>query len=197
MGWAHPRSRGENTWRMAALTAWSGSSPLTRGKQARCGDVPCGEGLIPAHAGKTSRHCGRNPKGRAHPRSRGENIGPIISQVGDVGSSPLTRGKPERQTPMTERSRLIPAHAGKTGPRRAVSGALWAHPRSRGENRDRPRRGRERQGSSPLTRGKPVFWRYRGETEGLIPAHAGKTLHAGDRGRARRAHPRSRGENGR
>ena len=35
-------------------------------------------------------------KAAAHPRSRGENIGPIVSQVGEVGSSPLARGKPRR-----------------------------------------------------------------------------------------------------
>ena len=50
-------------------------------------------------------------------------------------------------------------------------------------------------GSSPLTRGKP--WRKvtPGKTDGLIPAHAGKTrARRAGRGKSR-AHPRSRGEN--
>ena len=70
---AHPRSRGENPRRFAALTKSGGSSPLTRGK--RRGHRP-GTGrirLIPAHAGKTNgcvRDCYLNG---AHPRSRGEN----------------------------------------------------------------------------------------------------------------------------
>ena len=50
-------------------------------------------------------------------------------------------------------------------------------------------------GSSPLTRGKPrraVLDRY---DAGLIPAHAGKTLPAGQTSWRPAAHPRSRGEN--
>ena len=50
-------------------------------------------------------------------------------------------------------------------------------------------------GSSPLTRGK-LDGRWSGERRGgLIPAHAGKTPGCGQRRRAMRAHPRSRGEN--
>ena len=52
---AHPRSRGENLAWLAFCAAWSGSSPLTRGKRSWL----LGEGipprLIPAHAGKTAR----------------------------------------------------------------------------------------------------------------------------------------------
>ena len=70
--------------------------------------------LIPAHAGKTSSDSSSARSEKAHPRSRGENIGPIISQVGDVGSSPLTRGKLRPQVPGGCPDGLIPAHAGKT-----------------------------------------------------------------------------------
>ena len=52
-----------------------------------------------------------------------------------------------------------------------------------------------RAGSSPLTRGKPVERRPEAGENGLIPAHAGKTLLRLSRRRAARAHPRSRGEN--
>ena len=50
-------------------------------------------------------------------------------------------------------------------------------------------------GSSPLTRGKP--WRKvtPGKTDGLIPAHAGKTVWFINDGSYDGAHPRSRGEN--
>ena len=49
----------------------------------------------------------------AHPRSRGENPGKRGPKKCDRGSSPLTRGKPDRgQTGMVVRG-LIPAHAGK------------------------------------------------------------------------------------
>ena len=53
---------------------------------------------------------------------------------GIEGSSPLTRGKHGSEDPYGLSSRLIPAHAGKTGtPFRWLCGK-WAHPRSRGEN---------------------------------------------------------------
>ena len=49
--------------------------------------------------------------------------------------------------------------------------------------------------SSPLTRGKRAGNRVGKLVPGLIPAHAGKTSHAGPCPATRRAHPRSRGEN--
>ena len=52
-------------------------------------------------------------------------------------------------------------------------------------------------GSSPLTRGKPLRGLQRSGPQGLIPAHAGKTMWPGTTPRRRRAHPRSRGENAR
>ena len=93
--WAHPRSRGENTFKNRVASHRLGSSPLTRGKplmvfisvflsvahpRSRGENLPgprhCPAGwrLIPAHAGKTFcslMHC-INPA--AHPRSRGENF---------------------------------------------------------------------------------------------------------------------------
>ena len=53
MGPAHPRSRGENPDLKADTVRAAGSSPLTRGKLAGHLIVRDGEGLIPAHAGKT------------------------------------------------------------------------------------------------------------------------------------------------
>ena len=50
-------------------------------------------------------------------------------------------------------------------------------------------------GSSPLTRGKLAQLADLVAWEGLIPAHAGKTVNARRAACARRAHPRSRGEN--
>ena len=73
LGWAHPRSRGENAERVGQWPLQRGSSPLTRGKHRA--DWPRGRsaGLIPAHAGKTCR------RARVSALRR--------------GSSPLTRGK--------------------------------------------------------------------------------------------------------
>ena len=51
--WAHPRSRGENTLIRADDKKFEGSSPLPLGKRALDLTVEVGDGLIPAHAGKT------------------------------------------------------------------------------------------------------------------------------------------------
>ena len=70
-----------------------------------------------------------------------------------------------------------------------------AHPRSRGENQLCTSSSGLPVGSSPLTRGKPIFLSPPRLRHRLIPAHAGKThlLVSGDL--AEKAHHRSRGEN--
>ena len=90
---------------------------------------------------------------------------------------------------------LIPAHAGKTTSSFASPTTRRAHPRSRGENAQRPRAPVLDRGSSPLTRGKREAGAWFPRRVGLIPAHAGKTTV--DRGAqlGAEAHPRSRGEN--
>ena len=131
-----------------------GSSPLTRGKRLKLvwrHDEPR---LIPAHAGKTGRFAVWRFTARAHPRSRGENyVGVVVAGV-LPGSSPLTRGKPERIISARLGNRLIPAHAGKTCPCGGCHVPTWAHPRSRGENCSPATGASTWGGSSPLTRGK-------------------------------------------
>ena len=114
---------------------------------------------------------------------------------GDGGSSPLTRGKLHVRVVPVNGGRLIPAHAGKTPPRKPPWTSTWAHPRSRGENlSSRPWRDGGR-GSSPLTRGKRPARQPGHAVRGLIPAHAGKTVLGTPTKPSDRAHPRSRGEN--
>ena len=152
-----------------------GSSPLTRGKlHGRALHVES-DGLIPAHAGKTTGLLRRGFCVRAHPRSRGENVLEAQGEGHRQGSSPLTRGKPTRPV-----SRSMPT---------------TAHPRSRGENGSDCRSMISGHGSSPLTRGKHTFTEQRPRWKGLIPAHAGKTARRAVRPVLVRAHPRSRGEN--
>ena len=112
-----------------------------------------------------------------------------------LGSSPLTRGKLHLHLRRLHRRRLIPAHAGKTPSCAAFTARLTAHPRSRGENRRIRVDQWSRWGSSPLTRGKHSRSDGKGGFLGLIPAHAGKTSSSTSASRAKRAHPRSRGEN--
>ena len=93
------------------------------------------------------------------------------------------------------KTRLIPAHAGKT---QRCSEALetdWAHPRACGENCPRAVPVAHELGSSPRMRGKLGGLMIAPNRAGLIPAHAGKT----EMGLTKRlcvwAHPRACGEN--
>ena len=113
---AHPRSRGENVqWPTNSITRM-GSSPLTRGKRRPTDDPQPRNRLIPAHAGKTVNPSPTSSSTSAHPRSRGENVIAAIAALVAIGSSPLTRGKQDSMLAISVRSRLIPAHAGKTFP---------------------------------------------------------------------------------
>ena len=111
---AHPRSRGENYTHATTRDNVRGSSPLTRGKRRQAQGYRPSCGLIPAHAGKTSRRACRSRRTWAHPRSRGENAWKAVLQGIADGSSPLTRGKPRDAVQAFRVFRLIPAHAGKT-----------------------------------------------------------------------------------
>ena len=93
---AHPRSRGENLKHGISITHTGGSSPLTRGKLKHPQKASVRPRLIPAHAGKTSAASILGPKVAAHPRSRGENHFARRPFTARRGSSPLTRGKPDR-----------------------------------------------------------------------------------------------------
>ena len=155
---AHPRSRGENCAICSGEYPRMGSSPLTRGKHEAKVWTVLQVGLIPAHAGKTPMARLSPPCSRAHPRSRGENA-PIVSVLPfSQGSSPLTRGKRPRGAGDRSLRRLIPAHAGKTGHRQPDRGPRAAHPRSRGKNRGFHLVRFPESGSSPLTRGKRLFY---------------------------------------
>ena len=90
---AHPRSRGENSWKLKGKAITSGSSPLTRGKLDGAINAVVNLGLIPAHAGKIRHPPRGNRHPEAHPRSRGENETDAGIEIEARGSSPLTRGK--------------------------------------------------------------------------------------------------------
>ena len=172
-----------------------GSSPLTRGKPAIRAVGAVRGGLIPAHAGKTSKRSASASTPRAHPRSRGENIQTCVQVAADLGSSPLTRGKPDPAANGGDGGGLIPAHAGKTSGQAGPAPPTPAHPRSRGENVTINAGWERLEGSSPLTRGKHHGRHGRHIRRGLIPAHAGKTLERWDLRPSWRAHPHSHGEN--
>ena len=173
---AHPRSRGENCASNVARKPSWGSSPLTRGKRWVSSVERFRLGLIPAHAGKTRTWRSTSPPAQAHPRSRGENVNDVGAALAARGSSPLTRGKPCPPRRASAWTGLIPAHAGKTDTGGVSTYGHGAHPRSRGENATTSTTDGIFAGSSPLTRGKQSSGCPGARLQGLIPAHAGKTV---------------------
>ena len=152
--WAHPHSRGENFASVLMLRSTVGASPLTQGKRHD-----------PDHHSAST----------VLPRSQGENKQLLVAAASQRGSSPLTRGKRDRLRELRLELGLIPAHAGKTRLGTAFVSRAAAHPRSRGENQDENIVNLSKQGSSPLTRGKPRARSVAGRRRGRIPTHAGKT----------------------
>ena len=191
----HPRSRGENMgWDLSLINPW-GSSPLTRGKQRPARHEVSRRGIIPAHAGKTRLTAGLSQRDRDHPRSRGENFSATSTIRNRRGSSPLTRGKLAVSGRREVQGGIIPAHAGKTCSTGRSVQIPGDHPRSRGENRSEYGWVDSDGGSSPLTRGKRFPSLLVGAMQGIIPAHAGKTIRGEVTVYIHRDHPRSRGEN--
>ena len=132
-------------------------------------------GLIPAHAGKTSRLIRIGELPTAHPRACGENKDELDSMSEGEGSSPRMRGKLPTNLDRANDARLIPAHAGKTTPISTKALPSAAHPRACGEN--------------PLAAARPILAPW------LIPAHAGKTPLPLAPNDLVGAHPRACGEN--
>ena len=68
---AHPRLRGADSASFWSLSAFQGSSPLTRGGRTVTHRRVRRWGLIPAYAGRTRWSLPNQPTGGAHPRLRG------------------------------------------------------------------------------------------------------------------------------
>ena len=111
------------------------------------------------------------------------------------GSSPRMRGKREDYGIALAASGLIPAHAGKTSVTLRLLPRSEAHPRACGENWGRVVGDVNLVGSSPRMRGKRVPATRPRNANGLIPAHAGKTMTKLNPLSVRWAHPRACGEN--
>ena len=167
-----------------------------RGKQIGSANGVPGDGLIPAHAGKTLFRAALYMASKAHPRACGENENSNAAGHTTSGSSPRMRGKRGDILPSHVRGRLIPAHAGKTYSVHPCPEKGPAHPRACGENTRIADLARADPGSSPRMRGKPEHANRAAHPEGLIPAHAGKTGTLLKISSAAQAHPRACGENG-
>ena len=149
--------------------------------------------LIPAYAGRTTIQFSVITAYGAHPRLRGADPQWSQVQIGQWGSSPLTRGGLGAVALPDYWIGLIPAYAGRTISGRASVDRQRAHPRLRGADLDCDFFECVECGSSPLTRGGPTTRVSAPDAEGLIPAYAGRTLPRAGHSCISRAHPRLRG----
>ena len=110
-----------------------------------------------------------------------------------AGSSPHTRGLRRRPLLRRDPVRIIPAHAGFTARPRPGRPRGPDHPRTRGVYQGVSLTRGCVVGSSPHTRGLRHGAPERGDTGGIIPAHAGFTWVASIDKAVERDHPRTRG----
>ena len=174
-----------------------GSSPRMRGKLNYVINKANEIRIIPAHAGQTYRFLVPLGPDSDHPRACGANTLCFVRLTGDFGSSPRMRGKQVLPLTLGVERRIIPAHAGQTGCRRAGACRIADHPRACGANTRGTVSGLKRNGSSPRMRGKPRPMRPHGRRHRIIPAHAGQTCSVTRRRRAGSDHPRACGANAR
>ena len=171
----HPRVCGEHRETLDIINRYMGSSPRVRGTPERGVYICSCVGIIPACAGNTSTNSASVSPPRDHPRVCGEHAD--RAGRGDVmsGSSPRVRGTPRLDGQAGSRLGIIPACAGNTTCRAAVSPCGWDHPRVCGEHPLSIASRTAVLGSSPRVRGT----RYRHIVEvvkdGIIPACAGNT----------------------
>ena len=112
------------------------------------------------------------------------------------GSSPLSRGIPQRHVSQHGRPWIIPALAGNTFAYYLHIHHPRDHPRSRGEYLVMMVCSFFGLGSSPLSRGIPIRSAPSPPDIGIIPALAGNTHSSASPCPGHRDHPRSRGEYG-
>ena len=191
--WIIPAHAGFTRSGPCARCRAGGSSPHTRGLRRPCRrPLPC-RWIIPAHAGFTASSVPPGGSWPDHPRTRGVYSWAYAPAEPNWGSSPHTRGLRWRPAARTSRSRIIPAHAGFTGPSCSRAGWGTDHPRTRGVYGAaagfRPGSG----GSSPHTRGLPLLLHHVNRNRRIIPAHAGFTLVQEGDLLVGRDHPRTRG----
>ena len=171
-----------------------GSSPRTRGTLRLPERLLGRPRFIPAHAGNARSRDRQGAGPAVHPRARGERAASSTTTRRAGGSSPRTRGTPDRPRVARRSCRFIPAHAGNAFSARTRAPPGSVHPRARGE------RGRARPGvaglggSSPRTRGTRGRGGSRPTPLRFIPAHAGNARCCSDVARRAPVHPRARGE---
>ena len=166
-----------------------------RGKRTDSGHTGDSSRITPAHAGKTRRFIFTANRKTDHPRACGENRKMKERCSVYDGSPPRMRGKRKSPSSRNCRTRITPAHAGKTenGGIQIEEGA--DHPRACGENISRIRSSCGFCGSPPRMRGKLHLTQDELASRRITPAHAGKTPRMTCSFSSGTDHPRACGEN--
>ena len=190
----HPRSRGEYPRLQLPAGNALGSSPLSRGILNVIQPPENAVRIIPALAGNTGICSSQRATRTDHPRSRGEYDHCNNGRNTHHGSSPLSRGIPQRVPRLRRGPGIIPALAGNTSHPLPWCSTTTDHPRSRGEYISYGHMNSTGSGSSPLSRGILTAPFNKLKEFGIIPALAGNTGRGVSPVRRRSDHPRSRGE---
>ena len=190
----HPRACGEHVDGASHDVGAEGSSPRMRGTRQTVHRLRRPAGIIPAHAGNTSRPCMMPSLVQDHPRACGEHYRTGVVPFAVSGSSPRMRGTQHVCWYFCVIHGIIPAHAGNTKFKPKKTTDDWDHPRACGEHCPRNSRVCRSSGSSPRMRGTLGDRNISIILAGIIPAHAGNTGMFVARARLHRDHPRACGE---
>ena len=186
--------RGEHSDIFCRSRGKHGSSPHARGAPLASRAALPFVRIIPACAGSTIFFSVSHRSYQDHPRMRGEHVTKNSSTGQGGGSSPHARGALIRGDLQVELQRIIPACAGSTTRHLRFSSQHRDHPRMRGEHMLQVCRCGASHGSSPHARGAPCRYIRASSGRRIIPACAGSTRVIPWMDRARRDHPRMRGE---
>ena len=190
----HPHTRGEHVNENDATGRQAGSSPHTRGTRRYVPPPLRKNRFIPTHAGNTHMTIYAQSEKTVHPHTRGEHSNGRTCVRNTRGSSPHTRGTPQRLAAAPMIDRFIPTHAGNTFDQYPSNSPLSVHPHTRGEHMRSVGVRAPRCGSSPHTRGTPEYLTVFPLLARFIPTHAGNTLVAVTTISVSPVHPHTRGE---
>ena len=165
---------GEKKRRALSVSAFLGSPPRGRGKEAALGRGQDDGGITPAWAGKSRRGRHRWHQWRDHPRVGGEKRFSEILFFAEGGSPPRGRGKAPAPASVQPPAGITPAWAGKRQEFLALCDVAEDHPRVGGEKFHAPRDESAVLGSPPRGRGKADTVADVGHPVRITPAWAGK-----------------------
>ena len=170
------------------------SPPRMRGKVHPAHHAEQGDGITPAHAGKSLPAVLKCPPTRDHPRVCGEKRRVRSWRALLLGSPPRMRGKVVLSSENPLCRGITPAYAGKSRSSARPHHSHRDHPRACGEKTEYRALVTAHQGSPPRMRGKVFIGQVCIAPKGITPACAGKSLRPDNNPSTSWDHPRVCGE---